>query len=412
MNPLKIAILSRGPRLYSTKRLREAALARGHSCRVLNTLRFGLYLKPGTPDLTYGGKALSHYDAIIPRIGNSVTFFGSAVVRQFEQMGVFCLNSAESILASRDKLASMQALSRHEVGIAETAFVRSQDDILNAIQSMGGAPVVIKLLSGTQGIGVILAETNKVAEAIIETLSSIKQNVLVQKFVSESKGRDIRAFVVGDRVVAAMRRTAAGQEFRSNVHRGGSTQTVELDKDYERTAVRAAQILGLQVAGVDMLEGKDGPVIMEVNSSPGLEGIEKATGVDIAGAIIRHLERRANFGHFDVRERLTFTSGYSIREFQVMPDAPMAGKRIDECGLRERDIVILRLMRGSVQIPNPRGHREILPGDILLCYGNDAALESFIPKLMKKRRKRKAAPSKTRSVETPSDASPLSNDAT
>lgn len=392
MQPMKIAILSRGSRLYSTKRLREAALARGHSVKVLDTLRFGLYLESGTPDLTYRGKPLSHYDAVIPRIGNSITFFGTAVVRQFEQMGVFCLNTADAIMASRDKLASMQALSRHDIGIAETAFVRSQGDILQAIQKMGGAPVVIKLLSGTQGIGVILAESNKVAEAIIETLSSIKQNVLVQKFVSESKGRDIRAFVVGDRVVAAMRRMAAGQEFRSNVHRGGSTMTVELDEQYERTAVRAAQILGLQVAGVDMLEGKNGPVIMEVNSSPGLEGIEGATGVDIAAAIIRQLEVQASFGNFDIRERLTLSSGYSVREFQVGPDFSIAGKRVDQCGLRERDVVILRITRGGTHIPNPMGSREIMPGDVLLCYGSDAALQSFLPRVMKKRRRKRKTP--------------------
>ena len=282
MYPLKIAILSRGPRLYSTRRLKEAALERGHKVKVLDTLKFGLYLSQGEPDLTFRGKPISHYDAVIPRIGNSITFYGTAVVRQFEQMGTFCLNTADSIMASRDKLASMQALSRHDVGIAETAFVRNQTDILQAINEMGGAPVIIKLLSGTQGVGVILAESDKVAEAIIETLSSVKQNVLVQKFVSESKGRDIRAFVVGDKVVAAMRRSAVGQEFRSNVHRGGTTQVVELNEEYERTAVRAARILNLKVAGVDMLEGKDGPVIMEVNSSPGLEGIEGATGKDIA----------------------------------------------------------------------------------------------------------------------------------
>lgn len=393
MRPLKIALLSRGPRLYSTRRLREAALARGHSVRVLDTLRFGLFLESESPDLTYRGNSLPLYDAVIPRIGNSVTFFGTAVVRQFEQMGVFCLNTADSIMASRDKLASMQALSRHEIGIAQTAFVRGQQDVLKAIHAMGGAPVVIKLLSGTQGIGVILAESNKVAEAIIETLSSVQQNVLVQKFVSESKGRDIRAFVVGDRVIAAMRRTAAGQEFRSNVHRGGSTTQVTLDESYERTAVRAAQILGLHVAGVDMLEGKDGPVIMEVNSSPGLEGIEGATGIDIAGEIIRHLEEQVNFGHFDVRERLTLTSGYSIREFQVDRDFEIAGKRVDDCGLRERDIIILRIKRGGAFIPNPRGDREILPGDVLMCYGNDTALKAFLPKMLRpKRRKKKAAP--------------------
>ncbi len=386
---MKIGILSRGPRLYSTRRLREAAQAAGHKVTVLDTLKFGLYLSQGEPDLTYRGKRLSYYDAVIPRIGTSITFYGTSVVRQFEQMGTFCLNTADSIMASRDKLSSMQALSRHDVGIAQTAFVRNQSDILQAIQEMGGAPVVIKLLSGTQGIGVILAETNKVAEAIIETLSSVKQNVLVQKFVAESKGRDIRAFVVGDRVVAAMRRTAVGQEFRSNVHRGGRTEAVELDEAYERTAVRAAQILNLKVAGVDMLEGKDGPVIMEVNSSPGLEGIEATTKVDIAGEIVRFMEAQIRFGNFNVRERLSLTKGYTVIEFNVEPSAPIVGATIESSGLRERDIVVLRIVRGGEQIANPRKEREILAGDSLLCYGNQIALSSFLPEQVKRKRRRK-----------------------
>lgn len=391
---MKLAILSRGPKLYSTRRLREAALERGHKVKVFDTLRFGLYLRQGEPDLTYRGKHISDYDAIIPRIGTSVTFFGSAVVRQFEQMGVFCLNTADSILASRDKLSSMQALSRHDIGIAETAFVRNQNDVLHAIQEMGGAPVVIKLLAGTQGVGVILAETNKVAEAIIETLSSVQQNVLVQKFVSESKGRDIRAFVVGDRVVAAMRRTAVGQEFRSNVHRGGRTERVELDEAYERTAVRASHILGLKVAGVDMLEGKDGPVIMEVNSSPGLEGIEGATGVDVAGEIVSFTEEQLKFGNMNVRERLTLTRGYTITEFSLTPGASLAGQTILSSGLRERDIIVLRISRGGEQIANPDKNRELLEGDTLLCYGSQIALSSFMPERVnrKRRRKRKAPP--------------------
>ena len=388
MKSLKIAILSRGPRLYSTSRLKEAAISRGHQVKVLDTLKFGIYLEQGEPDLTYSGRRLSHYDAVIPRIGNSITFFGTAVVRQFEQMGSYCLNTSAAIMASRDKLAALQALSRHELGIAQTAFVRSPKDILNAIQTMGGAPVVIKLLSGTQGIGVILAESNKVAEAIIETLSSVKQDVLVQNFVSESKGRDIRAFVVGDRVVAAMRRTAAGQEFRSNVHRGGSTQAVELDPSYERTAVRAAQILNLNVAGVDMLEGKDGPVIMEVNSSPGLEGIEKATGIDIAGEIIGFMEDQIQFGNFDVRERLSLTRGYTISEFTVQPNAEMVGKTIAESGLRELDIVVLRIVRAGEQIANPKFSREIMEGDVLMCYGRTSALKAFLPEHAQTRRKK------------------------
>ncbi len=391
MDPLKIAILSRGPRLYSTRKLREAAEKRGHKVKVLDTMKFALYIEAGQPDLTFGGKPLSTYDAIIPRIGTSITFFGSSVVRQFEQMGTYCLNTADAILASRDKLASMQELSSHNVGIAETAFVRNPTDVLKAIQAMGGAPVVIKLLQGTQGIGVILAETNKVAEAIIETLGAVKQNVLVQKFVAESKGRDIRAFVVGDRVVAAMRRTAAGQEFRSNVHRGGNTQAVTLDPEYERTAVKAAQILNLSVAGVDMLEGKDGPVIMEVNSSPGLEGIEGATGVDIAGEIVQFMEEQIRFGNIDVRERLSLTRGYAVTEFAVEPNSEIAGKTIIESGLREKDIVVMRLVRGQDHIANPKGTRVIEAGDHLLCYGFRAALQGLLPAFAKSKRRKKSS---------------------
>ena len=393
MNPLNIAILSRGSRLYSTRRLKEAALQHGHKVRVLDTMQFGIYLESGQPDLTFRGKPVPHYNAVIPRIGNSITFFGTAVVRQFQQMGTYCLNTADAIMASRDKLASLQELSSYNIGIAETAFVRNPQDILQAIQTLGGAPVIIKLLSGTQGIGVILAESDKVAEAIIETLGSVKQNVLVQKFVSESKGRDIRVFVIGDRVVAAMRRTAAGQEFRSNIHRGGKAQAIELDPVYANAALRAARILNLSVAGVDMLEGADGPVIMEVNSSPGLEGIEKATGIDIASEIIKHIEEQVRFGNLDIRERLSLTSGYAVGEFTIDKASPVAGKTIFESGLRAHDIVILRMVRGNEHIANPMGTRKILAGDTLLCYGEKTALQSYLPTLIKRRRRKKKKPS-------------------
>ncbi len=273
---MKLGILSCSPHCYSTRRLRIAAEERGHEVKVLNTLKFAIDLEKGEPDLYYRQKQLADYMAVLPRIGASITYFGTAVVRQFEQMDVFCANSSAGISNSRDKLRSLQILSRHHIGIPATTFVRDKKDVLPAIERVGGAPVIIKLLEGTQGIGVLLAETVKSAEAIIELLQSQKQNVLIQKFVAESKGRDIRAFVVGDQVVAAMRRVAQGQEFRSNVHRGGLTELVELDDVYCETAVRAAQIMGLRVAGVDLLEGKDGPQIMEVNSSPGLEGIEPA----------------------------------------------------------------------------------------------------------------------------------------
>ena len=280
---MKIAIISCAPNCYSTRRLREAAESRGHKVKVLNTLKFAIDLRKGEPDLFYRMKKLSEYDAIIPRIGASITYFGTAVVRQFEQMDTFTVNSSMGIFNSRDKLRSLQILSRHHLGIPETTFVRDKRDVIPAIQRVGGAPVIIKLLEGTQGIGVLLAETRESAAAIIEMLQSQKQNVLIQKFVAESKGRDIRAFVVGDQVVGAMRRTAQGQEFRSNVHRGGIAEAITLDEEYAQTALRATQIMGLRVAGVDMLEGKNGPEIMEINSSPGLEGIEGATRLDIAG---------------------------------------------------------------------------------------------------------------------------------
>ena len=286
---MKLGILSCSAKCYSTRRLREAAVQRGHDVKVLNTLNFSIDLEQGAPDLYLRSTQLSHYVAVLPRIGASITYFGTAVVRQFEQMDVFCANSSGGIPNSRDKLRSMQILSRHHIGIPKTAFVKDKKDVLPAIQRVGGAPVIIKLLEGTQGVGVILADSEKIAEAIIETLQSTKQNVLIQKFVAESKGRDVRAFVVGDQVVAAMRRVAHGQEFRSNVHRGGRTEGVELDDRYREAAVRSAQIMGLRVAGVDMLEGKDGPQIMEVNSSPGLEGIETCTQLDIAGAIVDYI---------------------------------------------------------------------------------------------------------------------------
>ena len=295
---MKLAILSCSPKAYSTRRLREAARQRGHQVRVLNTLKFAIDVEEGAPDLYYKQRHLSHYDAVLPRIGASITYYGTAVVRQFQEMDTFCANTAHGISNSRDKLRALQILSRHHIGIPRTTFVRDKKDVLPAIERVGGAPVIIKLIEGTQGIGVLLAESVKAAESIIELLQSQKQNVLIQKFVAESKGKDVRAIVVGDRVVAAMRRVAQGGEFRSNVHRGGRTEAVELSAAYERTAIRAAQVLGLNVAGVDMLEGAEGPEIMEVNSSPGLEGIEGATGKDVAGEMVRFVEERLRVSEF------------------------------------------------------------------------------------------------------------------
>jgi ribosomal protein S6--L-glutamate ligase len=390
---VKIGILSRGPRLYSTRRIKEVCLQRGHKVTVLNTLDFTIEVESGKPQLYYRDKKLGLYDAVIPRIGHSVTFFGTAVVRQFEQMGVFSVNSSQAISVSRDKLRSIQILSRHRVGIPKTSFVRRRGTILPTIDRMGGTPVVIKLIEGTQGIGVILADSTKVAEAIVETLHGANQNVLIQQFVKESKGRDLRAFVVGSRVVAAMRRTAQGDEFRSNVHRGGSAEAVTLEPEYERTAIHAAQILGLRVAGVDMLEGRDGPQIMEVNSSPGLEGIESATGLDVAGAILDLVEEEVLFPDIDIRQRLTLQAGYSVMEIPVDEGSELCGQTLRGAKLRDRDVTVLTIQRGSITIPNPQGGREILAGDVLLCFGKNLTLKGLAPPTRRsKKRRRPSAP--------------------
>lgn len=385
---MKLAILSRERRGYSTRRLREAAETRGHEVKVLDTLKFSIELQPGSPDLYFGAKRLSRYDAVIPRIGASITYYGTAVVRQFEQLDVYTPNSAHGIANSRDKLRALQILSRHDIGIPHTCFVRRKQDVLPAIERVGGAPVIIKLLEGTQGVGVILADSVKVAEAIIETLQSAKQNVLIQKFVGESAGRDIRAFVVGERVVAAMRRVAQGGEFRSNVHRGGLAEAIELDPAFADTAVRSAQIMGLKVAGVDMLEGKEGPQVMEVNSSPGLEGIEGATGLDVAGAIIDYAEAQVSFPELDIRQRLTVSAGYGVTELTIGESSELVGQTLEESGLRSKDIVVLTLTRGVTVISNPKSSRTLEPHDRLLCYGKLEQMRDLVPA----RRTRKRPP--------------------
>lgn len=386
---MKLCILSRGPNSYSTRRLREAAVERGHEVKVLDTLKFAIDLQRGVPDLYYRQKPLGDYDAVLPRIGASITYYGTAVVRQFQEMDVFCANTAHGILNSRDKLRSLQVLSRHHIGIPQTAFVRDKKDVLPAIERVGGAPVVIKLIEGTQGIGVLLAESVNAAESIVELLQSQKQNVLIQKFVAESKGRDIRAFVVGDRVVAAMRRVAQGQEFRSNVHRGGVAEAVELSEEFRETAVRASQILGLRVAGVDMLESDSGPQIMEVNSSPGLEGIEQCTGLDIAGAVVEYIAAQVDFPEIDIRQRLTVSKGYGVSEIYIPEGSDFVGLTITETRLSEKDLNVLTLYRGVKVIPNPRYDRVLEAGDKLLCYGKLESMRRMVPEKTRRRRQPK-----------------------
>ena len=290
---MRIAILSRNENLYSTSRLKAAGEARGHQVDVIDTLHCDIDIASNHPKIRYMGEELPQYDAVIPRIGASITFYGTAVVRQFEMMGTFCINESVAISRSRDKLRSLQLLSRKGIGLPKTGFASRPDKIQDLIKNVGGAPLVIKLLEGTQGIGVVLAETNKAAESVIEAFMGLKANILVQEFIEEANGADIRCFVVGNKVIAAMKRQAGEGEFRSNLHRGGTAQLVKLTKEERATAINAAKIMGLNLCGVDILQSKNGPVVMEVNSSPGLEGIEKSTGKDVADMIFEFIEKNA-----------------------------------------------------------------------------------------------------------------------
>ncbi|MFO7705891.1 MAG: 30S ribosomal protein S6--L-glutamate ligase [Halopseudomonas sp.] len=299
---MKIAILSRNPNLYSTRRLVEAGRERGHEVRVIDTLRAYMNIASHKPSIHYKGEVLEGFDAIIPRIGASVTFYGAAVLRQFEMMGVYPLNESVAITRSRDKLRSLQLLSRKGVGLPVTGFAHSPDDIPDLISMVNGAPLVIKLLEGTQGIGVVMCETEQAAESVLEAFMGLKANIMVQEYIKEAGGADIRCLVVGDKVIAAMKRQAKPGEFRSNLHRGGSASLVKISPEERMTAVRAAKVMGLNLAGVDILRSNHGPVVMEVNSSPGLEGIESTTGRNIAGLIIEHMEK-------NVRPNQTRTKG-------------------------------------------------------------------------------------------------------
>lgn len=289
---MKIAVLSTNKQLYSTKRLVDAAVERGHECIIMDHSKCYVGIQQDKPSIHYNGQNITGIDAIIPRIGASVTFYGSAIVRQFEVMGVISANPSQAITRSRDKLRCMQILSGAGLGLPITGFARMASDVDDLINMVGGAPLVIKLLEGTQGIGVVLAETKKAASSVIEAFYGLGNNILIQEYIKEAKGTDIRAFVVDGKVVGAIKRTAKEGEFRSNLHRGGTAEVVKLTRKEKETAISAARAMGLTVAGVDMLPSARGPLILEVNSSPGLEGIEKATNKDIASEIIKFLERR------------------------------------------------------------------------------------------------------------------------
>jgi ribosomal protein S6--L-glutamate ligase len=300
---MKIAILSTNKSLYSTRRLIEAGEERGHEMPVYNHKRCYMNIMSAQPQIHYNGDAIEAVDAVIPRIGASVSFYGTAVVRQFEMMGVYSVNESVAISRSRDKLRALQLLARKGIGLPVTGFASAPGDTEDLLDLVGGAPVVIKLLEGTQGVGVVLAETRQAAESVIEAFRGLKANFMVQEFIKEAGGSDIRCFVVGDKVVASMIRKGKEGEFRSNLHRGGSASLVKITPEERRTAVRSARIMGLNVAGVDLLRSRHGPVVMEVNSSPGLEGIEAATGKDVAGIIIDFIVKNARHGRTRTRGR-------------------------------------------------------------------------------------------------------------
>jgi ribosomal protein S6--L-glutamate ligase len=300
---MKIAILSRNASLYSTSRLVEAARARGHQARVLDPLRCYLRIAPGAFEMHYKGRVLGGFDAVIPRIGASIAFYGTAVVRQFEMMGVHAVNGSDAILRARDKLRSLQLLARERIGLPTTVFGDNPDDTADLLAMLGSPPHVIKLNEGAQGQGVLLAEKRSAAQGVIEAFRGLYANFLVQEFIAEAGGADLRCFVVGGKIVAAMRRQAPEGEFRANLHRGGSATAVTLSPDEKRTALKAARAIGLDVAGVDLLRSQRGPLVLEVNASPGLEGIEAATGVDVAASVIRHIEAQATPSRGKAKQR-------------------------------------------------------------------------------------------------------------
>tara|TARA_Y100000782_G_C10189272_1_gene269384 strand:- start:20599 stop:21504 length:906 start_codon:yes stop_codon:yes gene_type:complete len=291
---MKIAVLSRNPNLYSTRRLIEAAEKRGHEAVVIDHLKCTVVSDVGQSIIYYKGKQLTDIDAVIPRIGSSVTFYGTAVVRQFEMMKVFAANPSIAIVRSRDKLRSLQIFTRHHIGIPRTIFVNHSRNVDSLLEEVGGVPVVIKLLEGTQGVGVVLAETRQAAKSVIEAFFGLNASFIIQEFIKEAGGADIRAFVVDGKVVGAMKRQGGEGEFRSNLHRGGTSKQIKLSREEKKTAIEAAKAMGLNVAGVDMLQSARGPLLLEVNSSPGLQGIEGATGIDIADKIIAFIEKGAN----------------------------------------------------------------------------------------------------------------------
>ena len=377
-NSLRLAVLSRGPRLYSTRRIVEEAKKRGIEVEVCDPMKFSLVVGEGSVDVLHKGRHFTH-DAVIPRIGHSITQHGVAVLRHIEQLGIWTANTGQGILQSRDKLNASQILARNRIPVPITVYVRDVIDVEQAIETVGGLPVVVKVTQGTQGDGVFLRHTAFEVRNLVQGLLMTGKSVLVQEYIAESHGKDIRALVVGDRVVACMRRRARGREFRSNYHLNGTVEKVELPAGYAEAACRAARLLGLNIAGVDLLEGKNGPLVLEVNSSPGLEGIEKASGVNVAGAIVDFVMEDTAFSEVDIGQLLRTVPGSGVLSLQLRNHPKMVGKRLRDVFA---SVPVFALSRENRLVWNPEEDLQLRYDDVLVCYGELTELRSSLRQAM------------------------------
>ena len=378
---LRLAILSRGPRLYSTRRLVEEAKKRGLEPYVADPMKFSLFVADGTIDVLHNGKPFN-YDAVIPRIGHSITKHGVAVLRHLEQLGIWTANTGTGILQSRDKLHASQILARNRIPVPRTTYVRDIIDVETAVEFVGGLPVVVKVTQGTQGQGVFLRHTIREAQNLVEGLLLTGRAVLIQEYIAESHGKDIRALVVGDRVVASMRRRARGREFRSNYHLNGTVEKVDLLPEYEEAACRAARVLGLHIAGVDLLEAKNGPLVLEVNSSPGLEGIEKASEVNVASEIIDYVTSETAFSDVDLDQLLRTVPGSGVLSLQIRNHPQLVGQPLESLFNSNSEIPVFALSRENELMWNPSNEIQLRYEDVLICYGELTELRSSLRQAM------------------------------
>ena len=367
MHP-RLAILSRGPRLYSTRRLVQEAKLKGLEVEVTDPMKFSLFVDDGVIEIHYNGKPFD-FDAVVPRIGHSITKHGVAVLRHMEQLGIWSANSGQGIIQSRDKLQASQILARNKIPVPKTVYVRELIDVEPAIDFVGGLPVVIKVTQGTQGHGVFLRHTLHEARSLVQGLLLTGKSVLVQEYIAESHGKDIRALVVGDRVVAAMRRRARGREFRSNYHLNGTVERVVLEPEFEEQACRAARVLGLHIAGVDLLEADNGPLVLEVNSSPGLEGIEKASGVNVAEKIVDYVMNETAFSEVDLDQLLRTVPGSGVLSLQLRNHPAMVGKKIADLFKSTHETPVFALSRDNKLVWNPDAEIQLRYYDVVICYG-------------------------------------------